>query len=61
MGQLSPPVNRYCLSFSVSCKSMAEVSNWPEIGDADHPKFEALVDLIKGEAENTRKALAALL
>ncbi|UOH82342.1 hypothetical protein LQV05_005042 [Cryptococcus neoformans] len=31
------------------------------LGDADHPKFEALVDLIKGEAENTRKALAALL
>ncbi|AAW43816.1 hypothetical protein CNBE1240 [Cryptococcus deneoformans B-3501A] len=31
------------------------------LGDADHPKFEALVDLIKGEAENTRNALAALL
>ncbi|KGB78043.2 hypothetical protein CNBG_4130 [Cryptococcus deuterogattii R265] len=31
------------------------------LGDADHPKFEALVDLIKEEQENTRKALAALL
>ncbi|KAE8542370.1 hypothetical protein D1P53_001147 [Cryptococcus gattii VGV] len=31
------------------------------LGDADHPKFEALVDLIKEEEENTRKALAALL
>ncbi|WVQ89429.1 hypothetical protein IAS59_003189 [Cryptococcus gattii] len=31
------------------------------LGDADHPKFEALVDLIKEEKENTRKALAALL
>ncbi|KIR34523.1 hypothetical protein I352_02772 [Cryptococcus deuterogattii MMRL2647] len=39
------------------CESMTNNG----IGDADHPKFEALVDLIKEEEENTRKALAALL